>query len=257
MVRQDDSYVLFFFCLAASFLDWKVMLHWGRGGGGRWGAVAHGQIKKQKTTLWIYGIWLRICSLDWKESSVGAAATSQGDCFTLGLFWGKYFLSVLCLVRGHSRVSSVVRASDLWSKGPGFESQQKPREKSLLQGQLSVLTLILVSTAPPCYCNSIIYIRSRPFCQKCRWQVTAKHTYTLPMWLWKKWHRKLVHGWMVYTELALRWQQFHVAPTMQQPKSAISTPLQWILKMCTIKGYSHSYRITWDTCTVNLLESRE
>ena len=105
--------------------------------------------------------------------------------------------------------------------------------------------------------TAIAYIRSRPFCQKCRWQVTAKHTYTLPMWLWKKWHRKLVHGWMVYTELALRWQQFHVAPTMQQPKSAISTPLQWILKMCTIKGYSHSYRITWDTCTVNLLESRE
>ena len=99
--------------------------------------------------------------------------------------------------------------------------------------------------------------RSRSICQKCRWQVTAKHTLTLPMWLWMKRHCKLVHGWMVYTELALRWQQFHVAPTMQQPKSAISTPLQWILKMCTIKGYSHSYRITWDTCTVNLLESRE
>ena len=25
--------------------------------------------------------------------------------------------------------------------------------------------------------------RSRSFCQKCRWQVTAKHTCTLPMWL--------------------------------------------------------------------------
>ena len=77
------------------------------------------------------------------------------------------------------------------------------------------------------------------------------------MWLWKKWHCKLVHGWMVYTELALRWQQFHVAPAMQQPKSVISTPLQWLLKICTIKGYSHSFRITWDMCTVNLLESRE
>ena len=46
------------------------------------------------------------------------------------------------------------------------------------------------------------------FCQKCRWQVTAKHIYTLPMCLWMKSHCKLVHGWMVYTELAPRRQQF-------------------------------------------------
>ena len=25
--------------------------------------------------------------------------------------------------------------------------------------------------------------KSRSFCQKCRWQVTAKHAYTLRMWL--------------------------------------------------------------------------
>ena len=30
--------------------------------------------------------------------------------------------------------------------------------------------------------------RSRSFCQKCRWQVTAKHAYTLRMWLCMKWH---------------------------------------------------------------------
>ena len=48
------------------------------------------------------------------------------------------------------------------------------------------------------------YKRSRSFCQKRRWQVTAKHTYTLPVWLWMKWHCKLVNGWMVYTELAPR-----------------------------------------------------
>ena len=67
--------------------------------------------------------------------------------------------------------------------------------------------------------------RSRSFRQKCRWQATAKHTYTLPMWLWIKWHCKLMHGWMVYTEPAQRRQQFHVASAMQQPKSAIGTPL--------------------------------
>ena len=28
--------------------------------------------------------------------------------------------------------------------------------------------------------------RPRSFHQKCKWQVTAKHKYTLPMWLWMK-----------------------------------------------------------------------
>ena len=51
--------------------------------------------------------------------------------------------------------------------------------------------------------------RSRSFCQKCRWQVTAKHAYTLCMWLCMKWH-----GCMVYTELAPRRLQFRVAPAM-------------------------------------------
>ena len=37
---------------------------------------------------------------------------------------------------------------------------------------------------------------------------------------------------------------FHVAPAMQQPQSATSTPLPWILITRAIKGYSHSFRIT-------------
>ena len=36
--------------------------------------------------------------------------------------------------------------------------------------------------------------RSRSFCQKCRWQVTAKHAYTLCMWLCMKWHGAWLHG---------------------------------------------------------------
>ena len=41
---------------------------------------------------------------------------------------------------------------------------------------------------------------------------------------------------MVYTELAPRWLQFHVAPAMpalfmwHQPCQRLSTPLRWILK---------------------------
>ena len=50
------------------------------------------------------------------------------------------------------------------------------------------------------------------------------------MWLWVNWHCKLVHTCMVYTELAPRWQQCHMAPAMQQANSVVSTPLLWILK---------------------------
>ena len=50
--------------------------------------------------------------------------------------------------------SSVVRVPDSWLKGRGFESLLKRRENFLLQGRLSVLTLISVSFPPPCYHSS-------------------------------------------------------------------------------------------------------
>ena len=42
---------------------------------------------------------------------------------------------------------------------------------------------------------------SRSFCLKCRWQVTAKHAFTLRMLLCMEW-RDMVHGYIVYTERA-------------------------------------------------------
>ena len=56
--------------------------------------------------------------------------------------------------------------------------------------------------------------RSRSFCRKCKWRVTAKHVCTLRTRFWIKRHCKLVHGCMVYTVCAPRRQQFHVAPAM-------------------------------------------
>ena len=50
--------------------------------------------------------------------------------------------------------SSMVRAPDSWLKGCGFESLQERRENFLLQGRLSVMTLISVSVPPPCYRSS-------------------------------------------------------------------------------------------------------
>ena len=106
---------------------------------------------------------------------------------------GWYIYTELC---GNS---SVVRAPDSWSKGRGFESRQERRENLLLQGQLSVLTLILISFHPRV--TAVTRKRSRAFCQKCRWRVTDKHTSTLRIWLCMKW-QDMVHGCMVHTELA-------------------------------------------------------
>ena len=52
------------------------------------------------------------------------------------------------------------------------------------------------------------------FCQKCRWQVTAKHTCTLRMWLRMKWQCKLVRGCMVCSKHAPTRQHFYVVPSM-------------------------------------------
>ena len=53
-----------------------------------------------------------------------------------------------------SKDSSVVRALDSRLKGHGFESLHEQQDNFLLQGQLSVLTLISVSVPPLCYCSS-------------------------------------------------------------------------------------------------------
>ena len=57
-------------------------------------------------------------------------------------------------------------------KSRGFESLQKRRKNVLLQCLLCVLTLISVSVPPRV--TAVARGRSRSFCQKCRWQVTAK-----------------------------------------------------------------------------------
>ena len=74
--------------------------------------------------------------------------------------------------------------------------------------------------------------RPRSFCQKCRWQVTAKHAYTLCMWLCMKWH-----GCMVYTERT----QMAAISCGTSHASAVSTPLRWIFNnnnKSAIKSYS-------------------
>ena len=61
-----------------------------------------------------------------------------------------------------------------------FESQKKKQKNFLLQSQLSVLTCIWCLFHP----HVTAMARKRPwsFCQKCRYQVTPKHAYTLEPW---------------------------------------------------------------------------
>ena len=66
--------------------------------------------------------------------------------------------------------------------------------------------------------------RSRSFCQKCRWQVTAKHEYTLHMWLCMQWHGAWLYG--VHRTCA----KMAAVSCATSHASAVSTPLRWIKK---------------------------
>ena len=66
--------------------------------------------------------------------------------------------------------------------------------------------------------------RPRSFCQKRRWQVTAKQTYTLRMRLCMKWHGVWLHG--VHRTCA----EMAAVSCGTSHASAVSTPLRWIFK---------------------------
>ena len=125
----------------------------------------------------------------------------------------------------------------------------------------------------PCV-TTVAHKRSRSFCQKCRWQVTAKHTYTLCMWLCMKWHGAWLYGvhrtvahkrsrsfcqkcwWQVTAKhtytlrmwLCMKWHGaglYGVHRTCAETAavscgtshaSSVSTPLWWMFKKHTIKS---------------------
>ena len=154
----------------------------------------------------------------WIESlavCLGSNPVHKWDCIGAGIAqWLEHWL-----YRGWD--SSVVRAPDLWLKGRGFKSQQEQWENFLLQGRLSVL-LFRYLFHP--HVTAVACKRPWSFCQKCRWQVTAKHSYTLCLWLCMKWHGAWLYGvHRTCAEMAaVSFGTSHV--------SAVSTPLQWILK---------------------------
>ena len=89
----------------------------------------------------------------------------------------------------------------------------------------------------------------RSFCQKRRWQVTAKQAYTLRIhgFAWSD----MVHGCKVYTECA----EMAAVSCGTSHASAVSTPLRWIFKKRAIKKlFTH---VESHASAVSLLESGE
>ena len=71
-------------------------------------------------------------------------------------------------------IACFFRVPDSWSKGCEFVEQW---ENFLLQSQLCAMSLMQCLFHPPV--TAVACKRPWSFCQKCRWQVTPKHAYTL------------------------------------------------------------------------------
>ena len=90
------------------------------------------------------------------------------------------------LYKAGSGSRSVVRAPDSLSKRRRFESLQKQRR--IFFSGVSFLCRLLFRYPFRPRVTAVARKRPRSFCQKCRWQVTAKYACTLRMWLCMKCH---------------------------------------------------------------------
>ena len=80
--------------------------------------------------------------------------------------------------------------------------------------------------------TAVAHERSQSFCQKCSGRLQLNtHTPYVCGFAWSD----MVHGCMVYTELALRWQQFHVAPAIYECCMYTTVTLVDIQK-CAVKS---------------------
>ena len=139
-------------------------------------------------------------------------------------YWlcGVLFLSVIGSAQDNvSFRVSLMKSAEEWlnfvtkqrHRGTGIAQWQSDRDRKVA-GSSPGRSGGVFSSSESTFCadcvTALVRKRSRSFCQKCRWQDTAKHACTLSMWLGMKWHCKPAHSCMVNPKR----QQFHVAPTM-------------------------------------------
>ena len=127
--------------------------------------------KCQNSLMWyIFYIWFISTLMKWRGLDItDTAVLCKHDRYSmvwktitelihpLSIIVLSLFLSLFCLFRFLCHFwgdSSVVWVPNSWLKGCKFKSLQEQQENFLLQGRLSVLTLILVSSPPPCYRSS-------------------------------------------------------------------------------------------------------
>ena len=109
------------------------------------------------------------------------------------------------------------------------EEERREEERKRKVSRQRMCWLLFRYPFHPCV-TAIARKRSRSFCQKCRWQVTAKHTYILHMWLCMKWHGAWSYGvHRTCTEMA-------AVSCGTSHACAGSTSLQWIFKKRAIKS---------------------
>ena len=87
---------------------------------------------------------------------------------------------------------SVVRALDSWLKFMGLNPCRSGGR--IFFSRVSFLCWLLFWYLFHLRVTAVAHKRSQSFCQMCRWQATAKHAYTIRMWLWMKWHGAWFYG---------------------------------------------------------------
>ena len=106
----------------------------------------------------------------------------------LVIFYGLYrYVRVIIIIiaqwlERRTRVRKVAGSNPCWSGGRIFFSR------------VNFLCWLLFRYLFHPRVTAVARKRSRSFCQKCRWQVTAKHAYTLCMRLCMKWHGAWLYG---------------------------------------------------------------
>ena len=124
--------------------------------------------------------------------------------------WNSFFVK-------KGRDNSVVRAPDSWLKGASLNPCRSGMR--IFFSRVNFLCWILLWYLFLLRVTTVARKRSQSCCQKCRWRVTAKHTY---MWLCMKWQGAWLYG--VHRTCA----ETAAISCGTSHASAVSTPLQWI-----------------------------
>ena len=151
--------------------------------------------------LWSAACWKSIVRmLDRNQTSWNASTASH-------IFWDGYFYVWVNMYRytcsswGAGIAKWLEHQTCDW-KDAGLSPSRSSRR--MFFSRVNFLCWLCITT--------VAGTRAGSFCQKCRWLNT--HVLYIITWLQIKCHCKLVHGCMVFSEHALRQQQFHMASTM-------------------------------------------